>query len=108
VEAVPQGGNQAFTPQRRVRRAGIGPAPALTGLKGNDMNWERIQVNWRQYKGSAKQQWGKLSEEQLNGIAGKREYLARRIQEAYGITKEETEKQLFDWQGRQKRVEIPC
>ena len=66
------------------------------------MNWDRIEVNWRQFKANAKRQWGKLSEAQLDGIAGKRAYLASRIQEAYGITKDETEKQIADWQERQK------
>ena len=79
----------------------------LKGLKENNMNWDRIQVNWRQYKVSVKQRWGKLTEEQLIGIAGKRDHLASRIREAYGITKEETETQLFDWQGRQKKMEMP-
>lgn len=71
------------------------------------MNWDRIEVNWNQFKGNVKQQWGKLSDEQLDKIAGKRVDLASRIQEAYGITKDETEKQLFDWQGRQKEMELP-
>jgi uncharacterized protein YjbJ (UPF0337 family) len=66
------------------------------------MNWERIEVNWRQFKSDAKRQWGKLSEAQLDGIAGKRPHLASRIQEAYGFTKDETEKQLSDWQDRLK------
>lgn len=71
------------------------------------MNWDRIEVNWNQFKASAKQQWGKLSDEQLDKIAGKRVDLASRVQETYGITKDETEKQLFDWQGRQKEMELP-
>ncbi len=66
------------------------------------MNWDRIEVNWRQFKADAKRQWGKLSEAQLDGIAGKRLHLASRIREAYGFTKDETEKQLSDWQDRLK------
>jgi uncharacterized protein YjbJ (UPF0337 family) len=64
------------------------------------MNWDRIEGNWKQLKGSALQQWGKLTEDQLEVVAGKRDVLLGRIQEAYGITKEETEKQLADWQQR--------
>jgi uncharacterized protein YjbJ (UPF0337 family) len=66
------------------------------------MNWDRIEGNWKQFKGNAMQQWGKITDDQLNVIAGKRDQLAGRIQEAYGISKEEAEKQLNDWQNSQK------
>ena len=62
------------------------------------MNWDRIEGNWKQFKGKAKQQWGKLSDDQLEVIAGKRDNLSGKIQEAYGISKDETEKQLTAWQ----------
>jgi len=64
------------------------------------MNWDRIEGNWKQFKGSALQQWGKLTEDQLDVVAGKRDVLLGRIQEAYGISKDETEKQLAEWQQR--------
>ena len=64
------------------------------------MNWDRIEGNWKQFKGNAMQQWGKLTHDQLDVIAGKRDLLLGRIQEAYGITKDETEKQLAAWQER--------
>jgi len=66
------------------------------------MNWDRIEGNWKQFKGNAKEQWGKLTDDQLDVIAGKRDNLAGRIQEAYGISKDETEKQLAEWQNRMK------
>ena len=66
------------------------------------MNWDRIEGNWKQFKGNAKEQWGKLTDDQLDVIAGKRDNLSGKIQEAYGITKDETEKQLADWQKRMK------
>ncbi len=68
------------------------------------MNWDQIEGNWKQLKGSAKQQWGKLTDDQLDVIAGKRDRLAGKIQETYGITKEATEKQLSDWQVRMEKV----
>ena len=46
------------------------------------MNWDRIEGNWKQFKGNAKQQWGKLTDDQLDVIAGKREHLSGKIQEA--------------------------
>lgn len=62
------------------------------------MNWERIEGNWKQIKGQAKAQWGKLTDDQLTEIGGKREQLAGKIQESYGITKDEAEQQLAAWQ----------
>ena len=58
------------------------------------------------FKGNVKQQWGKLTDTQLDVIAGKRDQLAGRIQETYGITRDETNKQLSEWLGRQKEMEI--
>ncbi len=51
------------------------------------MNWDRIEGNWKQFKGIAKQQWGKLTDDQLDVIAGKRDHLSGKIQETYGITR---------------------
>ena len=62
------------------------------------MNWDRIEGNWKQFKGNAKQQWGKLTDDQLDVIAGKRESLVGKIQETYGLTKDETEKQVAAWE----------
>ena len=49
-----------------------------------------------------KTQWGKLTDDHLDVIAGKRDQLLGKIQESYGITKDEAEKQISDWQARQK------
>ena len=58
------------------------------------MNWDIVEGNWKQFKGKAKSQWGKLTDDQIDVIAGKREQLAGKLQESYGITKEEAEKQI--------------
>jgi uncharacterized protein YjbJ (UPF0337 family) len=68
------------------------------------MNWDRIEGNWKQFKGTVKQQWGKLTDDQLDVIGGKRDQLAGKIQETYGIGKDETDKQLTDWLGRQEEA----
>jgi len=68
------------------------------------MNRDRIEGNWKQFKGNAKQRWGKLTDDQLDVIAGKRDNLAGKIQEAYGISKDQAEKQLADWQKRMKEI----
>jgi len=69
------------------------------------MNWDRIEGNWKQFKGSAKEQWGKLTDDQLDMAAGKRDKLVGRIQEAYGISKEESEKQVSTWLNEQKETQ---
>ena len=62
------------------------------------MNWDRIEGNWKQFKGSAKAKWGKLTDDHLDVLAGQRTQMAGKIQELYGISKDEAEKQLSDWQ----------
>jgi len=66
------------------------------------MNWEQIEGNWKQFKGGVKEQWGRLTHDQLEVIAGKRDLLAGKIQEVYGLGKEAAEKQIAEWQGAQK------
>ena len=69
------------------------------------MNWDRIEGSWQQFKGNVKQQWGRLTDDQLDMIAGKREHLAGKIQVMYGIGKDEAENQLSDWQKNQKNID---
>ena len=71
------------------------------------MDWDEVQGNWTQLKGRVKHRWTKLSEEQLTAIAGRRVHLVSRIQETYKLTREETERQLNDWQARLKSKELP-
>ena len=66
------------------------------------MNWDRIEGNWKQFKGTAKQKWGKLTDDQLDVIAGKRDQLAGWIQEAYGVTLEASQRQIDQWQSDQR------
>jgi uncharacterized protein YjbJ (UPF0337 family) len=62
------------------------------------MNWDIVQGNWKQFKGKVKAQWGRLTDDQLDVIGGKRDELAGSIQEAYGTTKEEAERQVKDFE----------
>ena len=68
------------------------------------MNWDRIEGDWKQFKGTIKVRWGKLTDDQLDVIAGNRDILSGKIQEAYGISKDEAEKQVTEWQERQKET----
>jgi uncharacterized protein YjbJ (UPF0337 family) len=64
------------------------------------MNKDRVEGNWLQFKGKVKEQWGKLTDDDLDVIAGKRDQLLGRIQERHGLSKEEAEKQVADWKDR--------
>jgi len=63
------------------------------------MNWDQIAGNWKQLKGRAKEQWARLTDDDLTFINGKRDQLVGRVQERYGIAKEEAERQVKDWEG---------
>jgi len=61
------------------------------------MNWDRVQGQWKQMKGKAKTKWGKLTDNDLDVIAGQKDQLVGRIQERYGIQKDEAQRQVEDW-----------
>ena len=65
------------------------------------MNWDQIKGNWKQFKGQAQKQWGKLTDDDLAVVDGKREELVGRIQQRYGVAREEAEKQV-------KKFESSC
>ena len=64
------------------------------------MNEDRIEGNWVEFKGKVKEQWGKLTDDDMDVIAGKRDQLLGKIQQRHGLTKEEADKQLDDWHGK--------
>lgn len=64
------------------------------------MNWNQIEGNWEQFKGKAQTQWGKLTGDDLDVIAGKRKELSGKIQAAYGKTQEEADREIDDWMTR--------
>ena len=61
------------------------------------MNWEQVESRWKQLMVSARENWSKISDDDLKLISGKREQLAAKIQETYGLTRREAEKQVWDW-----------
>jgi len=65
------------------------------------MNWDQVKGNWKQFSGTVKVKWGKLTDDEVDQIAGRREILLGKIQEKYGIAKEEAEKQVKDWEKTQ-------
>jgi uncharacterized protein YjbJ (UPF0337 family) len=66
------------------------------------MNWDEIKGNWKQIKGKVKEKWGKLTDDDMTTIAGKRDQLAGILQERYGYAKDQAEKELDDFVGKLK------
>lgn len=64
------------------------------------MNWDRIKGDWKQFKGRVKEQWGNLTDDHLDKIEGQRDQLVGHIQERYGITRDEADRQVKDWEAR--------
>ena len=64
------------------------------------MIWDRIESDWERFRHAAKRRWDRLGEQQLHAIKGRRYVLAARMKEAYGISSQEAERQIADWQAR--------
>ena len=64
------------------------------------MDWNRIEGGWKQFSGKVKEQWGKLTDDDITQINGNREQLEGKIQERYGRAKDEVRKEVDDWSGR--------
>jgi uncharacterized protein YjbJ (UPF0337 family) len=62
------------------------------------MDSDRIKGNWKQLRGTAQEQWGKLTNDDLDVIEGQRDQLVGRIQERYGIEKDEARRQVTEWE----------
>ena len=65
-------------------------------------NWEQIAGQWKQVKGEARKKWGKLTDDELMQIDGNRDILAGKLQEKYGIAKEDVNKQIDEWAAKLK------
>ena len=68
------------------------------------MNWDQIQVDWMQFKGKVRNNWVKLTDEDLTRIGGRREELAKRLQARYGFAKGEAECEIDAWMKTQRRA----
>lgn len=61
------------------------------------MNWDRIEGNWKEFKGKAQAQWGRLTDDEMDRIEGRRTELAGLLQQKYGKTREEAEREIDAW-----------
>jgi uncharacterized protein YjbJ (UPF0337 family) len=64
------------------------------------MNWDRIEGNWKEFMGKAKTQWGKLTDDDLTQINGRRDELSGRLQRHYGYGKDEADRHIDSWMSR--------
>ena len=64
------------------------------------MNKDEVSGNWKQFKGKVKEQWGKLPDDDMTVIEGKRDQLVGKVQERYGYAKDQAEKEVKDWEKR--------
>ena len=68
------------------------------------MNWDRVEGNWKQLKGKARERWGKLTDDDWDVIKGKRDQLIGKVQERYGIAKDESERQVNEFSSQLEDV----
>jgi uncharacterized protein YjbJ (UPF0337 family) len=68
------------------------------------MNWDQIKGEWKDLKGKAKVQWGKLTDDELVRIRGNRQQLEAALQKRYGVAKEEATRQVDEWAQKLKKL----
>jgi uncharacterized protein YjbJ (UPF0337 family) len=61
------------------------------------MNWDQIAGSWKELQGKVREKWGKLTDDDLTVVAGKRDQLSGALQRRYGLAKDEAEKQLDEF-----------
>ena len=61
------------------------------------MNWEQIEGKWKELKGKARSKWGKLTDDDLENVAGKKDMLLGRLQQRYGYKRDQAEKEVDTW-----------
>ena len=61
------------------------------------MNWDKIEGGWKQFKGKAREQWGRLTDDDVDVVMGRRDHLIGKIQERYGITRDEADREINEW-----------
>ena len=102
-----EGGGHEFTAVTMPHRfAGtpdaFRPLMVISTQKEMAMDWNRVEGNWKQFKGAAKEKWGKLTDDDLNVIEGRREQLEGKLQQRYGFAKDQIRKDVDDWFGTLK------
>jgi len=81
----------------------LAPAQAQTSQNDSRAIWEKIKGSWNQTKGAIKEQWGKLTDNDLLEIEGRRDQLVGKLQTRYGISREQAEAQVSSWEKKRVR-----
>jgi uncharacterized protein YjbJ (UPF0337 family) len=84
-------------PTLLVTRSGAKPKQKETRRKECVMDWNRVEGNWKQFKGRAKEKWGRLTDDDLDVIKGRQDQLEGKIQERYGLAKDQAKKDVDAW-----------
>jgi uncharacterized protein YjbJ (UPF0337 family) len=79
---------------RELQRPGHGSRGARVTKEGVHMNWDQIAGQWRQAKGQIRAKWAKLTDDDVEAIAGRKDVLVGRLQERYGHKKEDAEREV--------------
>src|SRR3984893_17529425 len=79
----------------------------VSHIKEAEMDWNRVEGNWKQVKGKVKEKWGKLTDDDLDVINGRRDQLEGKIQERYGFAKDQARKDIDHWYTAQKWGRAP-
>jgi uncharacterized protein YjbJ (UPF0337 family) len=92
---------QRSAPMRNLDGGGT-LIPRLSKNRRCAMDWNRVEGNWKQMKGKVKEKWGRLTDDDLDVIGGKRDQLEGKIQERYGQARDQVRRDIDDWYGSQK------
>ena len=76
-------------------------ATAVRDEVASSATWARIEGNWKQFTGAAKERWGELTDDDVDQVDGNYDQLVGKVQEGYGITRAEAAEQVDDWAGEQ-------
>ncbi len=68
------------------------------------MNSDQLEGNWKQFKGMMREKWGKLTDNDWEQVAGKKDQLIGKLQERYGYTREQAESDYDDWDRANQRA----
>lgn len=79
---------------------GVRHAGGRLRYQEESMNWDTVQGNWKKFTGNVKEQWGKLTDDEITQINGNREQLEGMIQERYGVAKDKAKEQVDAWMSR--------
>ena len=90
-----------FRSCNRAATTGVNECDGWMGkfTQEDKMNWDRVEGNWKQFTGKVRENWGKLTDDDLTVINGKQDQLVGRIQERYGVAKDDAQKQVNRWIG---------